>query len=141
MESKPDKPNKPHYHIAIILLWRDGKILATKRLAEAEHLPDVWELPGGKCAPGEPPSEAARREAQEELGVVVQITGQRPVLEFDYPARRVSLHPFDAVITAGEPQCLASAALRWLLPEELKDDDFPPANAPLLKELRTQNCK
>jgi 8-oxo-dGTP diphosphatase len=129
--------DKPRYHIAILLLWRDGKILATKRLAEAEHLADVWEFPGGKCAPDESPVEAARREALEELGVAIEITAQRPILEFDYDTRHVCLHPFDAVITKGEPQPLASAALRWLAPEELKDEEFPPANAPLLKELRS----
>ena len=129
---------KPHYHIAIVLLWRDGKILASKRKPEAEHLPDVWEFPGGKCAPDESPREAARREAHEELGVGIEITGQRPVLEFDYPTRRVSLYPFDALIAKGEPQPLASTDLRWMAPEELKDEDFPPANAPLLEELRIQ---
>jgi 8-oxo-dGTP diphosphatase len=128
--------DKPHYHIAILLLWRDGKILASKRLAEAEHLADVWEFPGGKCELDESPIEAARREALEELGVAIEIIGRRPLLEFDYDTRRVSLHPFDAVITKGEPQPLASAALRWLAPEELKDEEFPPANIPLLKELR-----
>ncbi|HEY0074997.1 MAG TPA: (deoxy)nucleoside triphosphate pyrophosphohydrolase [Abditibacteriaceae bacterium] len=129
-------PDKPHYHIAILLLWRDGKILASKRLAEAEHLADVWEFPGGKCAPDELPIEAARREAYEELGVAIEITGQRPPLEFDYVTRHVCLHPFDAVITKGEPQPLASTELRWLAPEEFKDKEFPPANAPLLRQLR-----
>ncbi len=128
--------DKPHYHIAILLLWRDGKILASKRLAEAEHLADVWEFPGGRCELNELPIEAARREALEELGVAIEIIKQRPLLEFDYDTRRVSLHPFDAVITKGEPQPLASAALRWLAPGELKDEEFPPANTPLLAALR-----
>ncbi len=127
---------KPHYHIAILLLWRDGKILSSKRLAEAEHLATFWEFPGGKCAPDETPSAAAIREAREELGVEIEITNVRSLLEFDYPTRRVTLHPFDAGITQGEPQPLASSALRWLLPAELRDDEFPPANAPLLQELK-----
>ena len=127
---------KPHYHIAILLLWRDGKILASKRPAKADHLAGFWEFPGGKCAPGEAPGEAARREAYEELGVEVEITYQRLPLEFDYPTRRVTLHPFDAVITQGEPQPLASRSLRWMAPAELRDEEFPPANAPLLEEIR-----
>jgi 8-oxo-dGTP diphosphatase len=129
-------PEKPHYHIAILLLWRDGKILSSKRLANADHLAGFWEFPGGKCTPGEAPQMAVCREAREELGVEIEITGRRTPLDFDYPARCVTLHPFDAVIVEGEPQALASTALRWLAPEELRDDDFPPANAPLLEELR-----
>lgn len=127
---------KSHYHIAILLLWHDGKILASKRLADAEHLANFWEFPGGKVAPDESPREALHREAREELSIEIEIIGQREVLEFDYPARRVTLHPFDAVITHGTPQPLAASALRWLAPEDLHDEEFPPANAPLLEELR-----
>lgn len=129
---------KPHFHIAIVLLWRDSQILTTKRRADADHLPDVWEFPGGKCAPGEAPKTAAIREAREELAVEIEITGTRAVLEFDYPARRVTLHPFDARIIDGEAQPLQSAALRWLSLNELRDEDFPPANAPLLATLRSE---
>ncbi len=129
---------KPHYHIAIVLLWRDNEILATKRRADADHLPNLWEFPGGKCAPGEAPEATAMREAREELGVEIEITGIRALLEFDYPARRVTLHPFDARIIEGEAQPLQAAALRWLKIDELRDADFPPANAPLLAALRSE---
>ena len=132
---------KPHYHIAIALIWRDNEILATKRRADADHLPDVWEFPGGKCEPDETPAAAAVREAREELGVDIEITGARALLEFDYPARQVTLHPFDAKIISGEPLPLHSAALRWLSPTELRDADFPPANAPLLEEVRSQKSE
>lgn len=133
------KTSKPHYHIAILLLWHDGKILASKRLAEAEHLADFWEFPGGKCALNETPAAAVQREAREELGIEIQITGQRSPLEFDYPTRHVTLHPFDAVIAKGEPQPLAASSLRWIMPDDLRDEEFPPANAPLLAELRIRN--
>jgi mutator protein MutT len=129
---------KPHYRIAIVLLWQDNKILSTRRRSDAEHLPDVWEFPGGKCEQDETPELAAIREAREELGVEIEITQTREVLEFDYPARRVTLHPFDVRIISGEPQPLHAAELHWIAPQELRDDDFPPANAPLLEELRTR---
>ncbi len=127
---------KPHYKIAIALIWRDNKILAAKRPADAEHLPDIWEFPGGKCKTDETPDQAARREVCEELGVEIEITRAREILEFDYPARHVTLHPFDAKIVDGEPQPLHAVALRWLAIEELCNEDFPPANAPLLATLR-----
>jgi mutator protein MutT len=127
---------KPHYHIAIVLLWRDNRILATKRPADAEHLPDIWEFPGGKCEDGETPVQTALREAREELGIEIEITGAREIIEFDYLARRVTLHPFDARIQNGEPQPLHATALIWLYVWELRDEDFPIANAPLLAALR-----
>jgi 8-oxo-dGTP diphosphatase len=126
----------PHYHIAIVLLWQDGKILATKRHADADHLANFWEFPGGKCQTDETPADAARREAREELGVEIEITGARSLIEFDYQVRRITLHPFDAKIVSGAPQPLQAASLRWLAPQELQDNEFPPANATLLADIR-----
>lgn len=136
--STTNNTGKPHYHIAILLLWHDGKILATKRHADAEHLANFWEFPGGKCHDGESPSAAVLREAREELGIEIEITAEKTPLHFDYPTRRVTLHPFEAIIAHGTPQPLAAAAMRWLRPIELRDEDFPPANAPLLQELRIE---
>ncbi|HSX17012.1 MAG TPA: NUDIX domain-containing protein [Patescibacteria group bacterium] len=46
------------------------QILCHKRAATKDERPDVWVLMfGGKCAPGEAPSETARREVGEEAGI------------------------------------------------------------------------
>ena len=93
---------KPHLQIALAIIWRGPEILIARRRDDADHLPGVWEFPGGKCRDGETPNDAAIREAREELGVEIRITGTRPVLEFDYETRHVTLHPFDAEIFSGE---------------------------------------
>jgi len=129
----------PHLEIAIALIWRNGRVLVTQRRADADHLPGVWEFPGGKCEAGEMPEECAVREAREELGVAIRILAARAPLHHEYSARRVTLHPFDAEITRGDPQPLECAAWRWSAPAELRDFDFPAANTPLLAELRANN--
>ncbi len=55
---------------AIIAVINDGKILLTKR----EDF-EVWCLPGGGVEDGESLAEAAIREAKEETGVEVELTG------------------------------------------------------------------
>ncbi|MDQ3812326.1 MAG: (deoxy)nucleoside triphosphate pyrophosphohydrolase [Armatimonadota bacterium] len=127
-----------HFHIAIALIWRDDKVLATRRHEQADHLPGVWEFPGGKCEDGELPRECVLREAREEIGVDIAVMKERPPITFDYPERRVTLYPFDCVIVAGEPQPLQVAALRWLARHELQAEEFPAANAGLIAEIKNK---
>jgi 8-oxo-dGTP diphosphatase len=54
-----------------VLLDAVGSVLLLHRRAPCEQ----WELPGGKVERGESSEEAARREVQEELGVVIDRTG------------------------------------------------------------------
>lgn len=129
----------PHFHIALALVWRDGRVLVTRRPANATHLPNAWEFPGGKCEDGETPRDAAVREAHEELGIDVKIVGEYTPIPHDYTVRRVTLHPFSCRIISGEPQLLSSAALRWLAPQELHIDDFPIANRTLIEELQRES--
>jgi len=128
----------PHLQIAIVLIWRDHRVLVQRRLATAEHLPNLWEFPGGKCEPHETPRDCAIREAREELNVETEIVGERPEITFEYSNRKVILHPFDAQIISGEAQPLASSELRWMFPSEMKTDEFPAANTSLIARLKNE---
>ena len=55
------------------IVERDGKILVLKRSALDDHLPEVWETPGGGVDKEESPQEAFKREILEETGLVVTI--------------------------------------------------------------------
>ena len=131
-----DQPT-PHLHIAIALIWSDGKVLCARRKADAAHLPDIWEFPGGKCGEGEALEDCVRREVREEIGIEVRVTGRRATITHDYAVRIVTLHPFDCHIVGGEAQALGNAEIRWLAPRELQLEDFPVANAALIKELKS----
>ena len=55
------------------IVERDGKILVLKRSALDDHLPGVWETPGGGVDKEESPQEALKPEILEETGLVVTI--------------------------------------------------------------------
>ena len=129
---------KPQLSIAIALIWRAGELLIARRGADAAHLPDVWEFPGGKVEPSETPAAACVREAREEIGLEIEIIGARAIIEWDYPERRVILHPFDCRITQGEARALECAEIKWCAPQHLKAADFPAANAGLIESLAAQ---
>ncbi len=130
------QPMKPQLQIALALIWREGELLIARRALNAGHLPDKWEFPGGKVEANETLEQACVREAREEVGLEVEITGAREVIVWDYAQRAVILHPFDCRITQGEARALECAAVKWCAPADLDAADFPPANAALIATLR-----
>ena len=129
---------KQHLQIAVAIIWRDGQLLCARRRADADHVPDLWEFPGGKCEPDETPGICARREAHEEVGLEVLCTYAYATITHEYENRIVTLHPFDCEIVEGEAQALGNAEIRWLHPHEHRDEDFPSANLTLLEAIRNR---
>ncbi len=111
---------------------RGDEILVQRRAANADHLPDVWEFPGGKIEPHETPEAAAIREAREETGLTVEIVRALEPIEWEYAERTVVLHPFEARVLSGEV-----AGASWILKAELKADDFPAANREFIEQLKS----
>lgn len=121
--------------VGVALVWRDGCLLITRRKQDV-HLGGMWEFPGGKCLPGEPPEECAVREVYEEVGVGCRAEGRRPPIEYVYPERHVRLHPVDCRYLGGGPRPIEVAEWAWVRPQDLPNYEFPPSNAGLVEELR-----
>jgi isopentenyldiphosphate isomerase len=67
-----------HLHI----FNRAGRLYLQKRAADKDRYPGRWDTSvGGHVAPGESPDEAIRREAREELGIVLDDSGGSGSLE------------------------------------------------------------
>jgi 8-oxo-dGTP diphosphatase len=124
--------------VVAAVIRRDGRILITQRLDDV-HLARLWEFPGGKVEAGESLEAALRREIQEELGIGIVVVDEFHTVEHDYPGKSVRLHFFNCVIGQGEPVSLGVADLRWVLPAELSQFEFPPADAELIEQLRGGN--
>ena len=120
--------------VAMALVIREQRLLVTQRLAEA-HLGGLWELPGGKLAPGERVEDCVVREVREETGIVIAARLRLATIEWDYPERRVALHPVECDWVEGEGELLEVAGLCWATRADLELCSFPPANGRLIAEL------
>ena len=120
--------------VAIGVIERDGRVLICRRRKDA-RFGGFWEFPGGKCEPGETPSDCLRRELSEEVGLVVDPTHAFTMIEHHYAKGPVRLHPFLCRVLSGAAAPLAADELRWVEPDALATHEFPPANDPLLIEV------
>jgi 8-oxo-dGTP diphosphatase len=121
--------------VVAAVIRREGRILITQRLDDV-HLARLWEFPGGKVEAGESLEAALQREILEELGVGIAVSDEFYTVEHDYPGKSVRLHFFNCTIENGEPATVGVADLRWVLPKDLAQFEFPPADAGLIEKLK-----
>ena len=120
--------------VVIGIVTRAGTVLICQR-PDGKSFPRYWEFPGGKREPGETVEACLRRELREELAIDVSPVHGFPVVDNDYPGGKIRLHPFACTVVRGEPRPLACEQVRWVMPGELKDYQFPPANEELIAEV------
>jgi 8-oxo-dGTP diphosphatase len=110
----------------------DGALLVAQRL-RPPALAGMWELPGGKVAPGETDEAALARELAEELGVEVSV-GAR--LGADVPLTdTMTLRAYLVTLRDGVPHPHDHRALRWVRGTELLDLPWVPADTAWLPDL------
>lgn len=127
---------KPTLKVALAIVLNGRNVLICQRLAQS-HLGGLWEFPGGKIEQNERPEQCALRELTEETGVEARIIEAWPIQEFEYPTRRVRLHPFICQFVRGESRPLACLNPTWVDIRQLRDHTFPPANDAMLSRLQS----
>ena len=122
--------------VAAALVQGDGRVLLQQRPA-GKAMAGLWEFPGGKVEPGEPPERALARELQEELAIVVTPSACTPLAFASQPLadRHLLLLLYALRHWVGEPSAVEAAALRWVTPAEMADLPMPPADRPLVQAL------
>jgi mutator protein MutT len=123
--------------VAAGLVFRDGKLLITKRYDDA-HLGGMWEFPGGKREQNETFQECVVRELREELGIEVKVGAVVESVTHDYPGKTVHLKFFSCGWLEKEPQPLGCAECKWVAQKELTGFEFPEADARLLHRLQSE---
>jgi mutator protein MutT len=127
--------HKPHYQVAAGLIWRDGKLLITKR-PPGRHLAGFWEFPGGKQEGNESLEGCVEREIREELGVEIRAQKHFLTVHYEYETKRITLHVFHCTDLKGQPEALEGQATRWVRPQDLPQYDFPPPDLEIIEALQ-----
>ena len=128
-------PERPRLVVAAAVIEDAGRYLVTRR-PRGVHLEGYWEFPGGKCELGESLDQCLRREISEELGTDALPGAEILSVSHDYPERTVELH-FVACRLIDVPTPLLGQEMRWVTRAELRELDFPPADAELIELLCT----
>ena len=93
----------------------------------------LWEFVGGKVEPGETFQEALVRECREELDITVSVGEEFMEVHHVYPDIHIRLSLYHCGIAQGVPKLLEHADLKWILPAEIPDFDFCPADKDILE--------
>ena len=119
----------------VAALIRDGeRFLICKRPAhKARAL--MWEFPGGKVEAGERPRDALIRECMEELDVTLDVGELYMQVTHEYPDIRIRLSLYEAVIASGQLRGKEHEALCWILPREIPDYEFCPADKDIIDRI------
>lgn len=120
--------------VVAALIWDNGRFMICQRPAhKARGL--LWEFVGGKTDPGETMEEALIRECREELGITVSVGDVYMQVVHDYPDILIRLTLFHCTIAEGTPKLLEHNDLKWILPSQIPEFDFCPADEDILARI------
>ena len=120
--------------VTAAVVEKDGRILIAKR-KKGWRFEGKWEFPGGKIEASETPEECLRRELREELGIETRIGTFICSSTYAYPYATVQLLVYRAFHLSGEYTLHDHQEIRWVIPEELRQYDFPEADKPVIEKL------
>lgn len=122
--------------VVAALIWDHDRFMICQRPAyKARGL--LWEFVGGKVEPGETKPQALIRECREELDITVAPAEPFMELTHAYPDLTIHLSLYHCTIAAGTPRLLEHNDLRWILPSEIPQYEFCPADAEILKRIQS----
>ena len=122
---------KPLEVVAAVIRNADGKVLVAQRPID-KHQGGKWEFPGGKVEQGESRRSALGRELNEELGIEISSSTRLISVYHEYEDKSIYLDVYEVTHWEGEPSGCEGQPVKWIEPSELKDHEFPAANAPII---------
>ncbi len=122
---------------ACAMIDPDGRILLAQR-PEGKSMAGLWEFPGGKVEEGESPEETVIRELKEELGIETETSCLAPIAfaSHRYEDFHLLMPLYVCRKWGGIPFGREKQKIAWVRPEHLSDYKMPPADIPLVAQLR-----
>jgi 8-oxo-dGTP diphosphatase len=123
--------------VAVALIDVDGRVLLAQR-PPGKPMAGLWEFPGGKLDEGETPEAALIRELREELGIDTHQSCLAPFAfaSHSYEKFHLLMPLYVCRVWEGTPQPREGQVLAWVRPARLGDYPMPPADVPLVAQLR-----
>ena len=122
--------------VVAALIWDKDRFMICQRPAhKARGL--LWEFVGGKVEPGETMEAALVRECREELDITVTVGDIFTQVIHEYPDILIRLTLFHCTIAEGTPRLLEHHDLKWILPSQISEFDFCPADKDILALIQT----
>ena len=122
---------------ACALIDADGRVLLAQR-PPGKSMAGLWEFPGGKVETGERPETTLIRELNEELGIRVKEDCLAPFAFASHAYEPFHLlmplylcRRWEGIVHPREGQKLA-----WVRPNDMGNYEMPPADVPLVAQLR-----
>ena len=118
------------------LIRYQGRILIAQR-QNFGRFANKWEFPGGTIDPGETPTQALRRELEEELGIRVEIGGlfSETLYSYEYGQIRQYTYWVELPALPDGLQLHEHRAIAWVTPAELSQYEFAGADCAVLERL------
>ncbi len=127
---------KKHVHVAAALLFDNGKIFAAKRGdSPYAYVAHKYEFPGGKIEIGESGEDAVTRELKEELDLDVKVCGLYASHTFEYPDFIITLYVYECE-KCSDFVLREHESYAWIAPADLKEEEWAPADADILGNLK-----
>lgn len=124
--------------VVAALIWEGNRFMICQRPPhKARGL--LYEFVGGKVEPGETMEDALVRECREELAVTVEVGEPFMQVVHEYPDITIRLTLFNSRIAEGTPQLLEHVDIRWIIPEEIENYPFCPADTEILAEIKKRS--
>lgn len=124
-----------HLEVVAALIWDKDRFLICQRPKD-KGCALLWEFVGGKVEPGEIHEQALIRECREELGIQVSVGNEFMDVTHEYPDAVVHLTLYEATIVSGIPQRLEHQDFQWILPDEISQYPFCPADKAILERIQ-----
>jgi A/G-specific adenine glycosylase len=131
---KKIKKPKPHYDIAVGVIWKGNNLLISKRKS-AGLLGGLWEFPGGKIQHNESSEDCVIREIKEELNITVAVVEYISTIQHAYTHFSITMTGYHCRYLDGEPKAIGCADWKWLNAKDLDTLPFPKANHKLFENI------